>query len=83
MFSAGYAVRAAHEAPPGRLLPLLSRHQPLCNDRLQWVDRRRSRMTAARTSTPRSCSGATVKVDRLLTLQSRQPDWRLYAGCCR
>ena len=22
MFSAGYAVRAAHEAPPGRLLPL-------------------------------------------------------------
>lgn len=38
MFSAGYAVRAAHEAPPGRLLPLLSRHQPLCNDRLQWVD---------------------------------------------
>jgi hypothetical protein len=37
MFSAGYAVRAAHEAPPGRLLPLLSRHQPLCNDRLQWV----------------------------------------------
>lgn len=42
MFSAGYAVRAAHEAPPGRLLPLLSRHQPLCNDRLQWVVLRRS-----------------------------------------
>jgi hypothetical protein len=53
MFSAGYAVRAAHEAPPGRLLPLLSRHQPLCNDRLQWVDRRRSRMTAARLPQPR------------------------------
>lgn len=25
MFSAGYAVRAAHEAPPGRLLPLQNR----------------------------------------------------------
>ena len=59
MFSAGYAVRAAHEAPPGRLLPLLSRHQPLCDDRLQWVGNGRSltigRKTAISLEQPLFC----------------------------
>lgn len=77
---ASIALRAARRrvplpsGPPSddcvRARPATSRRRDQVYVCRRWVDRRRSRMTAARTSTPRSCSGATVKVDRPLSLQN-------------